>query len=223
MGMISHHVQRQILRLLGRHEQARFTDIKPPKLENNAFQYHLHQLQAAKLVQKNEDGTYELTPDGKQEFIISHLSKTELHEQAHAIFLCALQNGDTWLVATRKVQPEIGLTGFIHGEPIGTEPIVNTAKRRFYDKTGLAADFTVKGAGYIRIFKDGNLSSFVHATLLFADSYSGNLKDESHSAVNQWVDKEELKEMDVIPSMPLLFSVLGGTAPPFFDATYEIN
>lgn len=220
--MIEHNVQRQILRLLGRYEHARFTDIKPPELENNAFQYHLRQLIAAKLVRKNTDGTYEITPEGKQEFIVSHLSKTELHEQAHAIFLCALQDDDKWLVARRKVQPEMGLTGFIHGEALIHEPLLMTAAQRFRDKTSLTASFTIKGAGYIRIFKNGELSSFVHATLLYADSYSGTLETEYHTSSHAWMTLKALKKAPLIPSMPLLLNVLEGKAEPFFDVTYEL-
>ena len=220
--MIEHNIQRQILRLLGHYECARFSDIKPPELENNAFQYHLKQLMAAKLIRKNTDGTYEITTEGKQEFIVSHLSKTELHEQAHAIFLCALKDGDKWLVARRKVQPEIGLTGFIHSEPIAEEPLLVTASKRFRDKTDLSANFTVKGAGYIRIFKDDELSSFVHATLLYADSYSGELKPEYHTSSHAWMNPAELQDALLIPSMPHLFDVLAEKAPPFFDITYKI-
>lgn len=220
--MIEHNVQRQILRKLGFYERARFTDIKPPELENNAFQYHLKQLIAAKLIRKNEDGTYEITAEGKQEFIVSHLSRSELHEQAHAIFLCALRDGNKWLVAKRKVQPEIGLTGFVHSEPVAEEPLLVTARQRFRDKTGLTADFTVKGAGYIRIFKDGELSSFVHATLLYAEGYEGTLQTEYHTSSHEWMTPGELGHATAIPSMPLLIDLLDEKSSPFFDATYNL-
>ena len=219
--MIEHTVQRQILRLLGHYERARFTDIKPPELENNAFQYHLKQLIAAKLIQKNSDGTYEMTPGGKQEFIVSHLSKSETHQQAHAIFLCALRDSDKWLVARRKVQPEIGLTGFIHSDPVADESLVAIAAKRFKDKTGLDTSFTIKGSGYIRIFKDGDLSSFVHATLLYADAHSGDLELEYHTSSHAWMTRQELNQVSLIPSMPLLLDILDDKAPPFFDETYR--
>lgn len=48
--MTEHNVQRQILRLLGQYEHARFTDIKPPELENNAFQYQNISTHAVSLV-----------------------------------------------------------------------------------------------------------------------------------------------------------------------------
>ena len=220
--MIEHHVQRQILRLLGRFEKARFTDIKPVELQNNAFQYHLKQLIAARLIQKNADGTYEITAIGKQEYIISHLDKTELHQQAHAIFLCALRDGNKWLLAKRKVQPEIGLTGFIHGEPEAHEPLLVTAKRRFFDKTGLTVDFTVAASGYIRIYEGEQLSSFVHATLLTADSYTGTLQTEYYTSSHVWAERKTTEQLPVIPSMSLLFDILEGVSPPFFDATYTM-
>ncbi|MCA9318231.1 hypothetical protein KDA06_01160 [Candidatus Saccharibacteria bacterium] len=84
--MIEHHIQRQILRLLGTHEQARFTDIRPEGLENNAFQYHLRQLVAWGLVSKNTDGTYTLTSKGTGEFITSHLHPKDYAIQAHAFY-----------------------------------------------------------------------------------------------------------------------------------------
>jgi hypothetical protein len=34
------------------------------------------------------------------------------------LFILAVQRGEQWLLATRNVQPQLGLTGFLHGEPV---------------------------------------------------------------------------------------------------------
>ena len=220
--MVDHHIQRQILRLVGAHEQARFTDIRPEGLENNAFQYHLKQLLHAKLITKNDDGSYSLTGKGTGEFISSHLASEQRLAQAHAIFLLAVQSGEKWLLATRKVQPQLGLTGFLHGEPVWEEPLLEAARKRLLAKSGLEADFTIKGSGYITITKEGDYSSFVHATLLHATATRGELDASfSHNTLS-WFERQHLHEVALIPSMQDLFEILDGTASPFFDLRYEM-
>lgn len=218
--MVEHHIQRQILRLLGTKEKARFTDIRPDELENNAFQYHLKQLISAGLVVKNPDGTYDLTAKGTGEYITSHLTQVELATQAHAIFLLAVQRGEEWLLATRKVKPQKGLTGFLHGEPSWDEDLQTSAQKRLLDRTGLAANFEVRGAGYIRQLENDTYSSFVHATLLYAKDPEGTLSPTHSYNDIAWHGPAEIASLELIPSMEYLWKVLEGSEPPFFDLTY---
>lgn len=221
-AMVEHHIQRQILRLIGTHDKARFTDIRPEGLENNAFQYHLKQLIATKLIAKNTDGTYALTSKGTGEFITSHLGNEENVMQAHDIFLLAIKDGDKRLLATRKVQPQLGLTGFLHGEPSWEKPLLQSAQERLLAKAGLSADLEVVGSGYITITKDGAYSSFVHATLITGKNVQGSFQPDLSFNTLVWYAPEELDNLDLIPSMSDLIAVLDGNASPFFDLRYEL-
>lgn len=221
--MIEHHIQKKIVRLLGATESAHFSEIKPEGLENNAFQYHLKQLIAAGIIEKNKDGTYDLTSKGTGEYIVSHLSRDENAMQAHAVLLLAVQRDDKWLLATRAVKPQQGQAGFLHGEPVWNEDILATATQRLQAKTGLRADFEVKGNGFIRITEGGAYSSFVQATLLYATNPTGDFDASGSYTKIDWYSTEELQKLALIPSMPHLFEVLQGTKPTFFDLSFELT
>ncbi len=221
--MIEHHIQKQILRKLGAQTNARFSDIKPSEIENNAFQYHLKQLIAAKIIYKSADGTYELTNKGIGEYVNSHLGPNELATQTHAIFLLAVKNNEQWLLSTRAIKPQQGLTGFLHGEPMWDEAVEDTAARRLHVKTGLTARFQPVGSGYIHITQKSEYSSFVDATLLYADRVTGKEKfDKSYSTFG-WYSKDQASHLDLIPSMPYLWDVIEGKASPFFDLHFELS
>ncbi|MBP9852690.1 MAG: hypothetical protein QG629_760 [Patescibacteria group bacterium] len=220
--MIEHHIQRQIIRLLGATSHARFTDIKPNGLANNAFQYHLKQLMSEGIVGKHSDGTYELTPKGTGEYITSHLTPTEAAAQAHAIFLLAIQDGDKWLLVTRNVKPQQGLAGFLHGEPVWNLSLQESARQRLESKTGLRATFEVRGSGYIRMISNGAYSSFVHATLLHAYTFEGVFDPSLSFNTLAWHTRENLEQQNLIPSMPHLWNILNDKAEPFFDLTFDV-
>lgn len=220
--MIEHHVQREILRLLGASERARFSDIRPPELENNAFQYHLKQLMAAKLIAKKSDGSYALTSKGTGEYITSHLTAGEYATQGHDIFLLVVRDSYRWLLATRQVQPQFGQTGFLHGEPTWDKPLLEAAKERLLTKSGLEADFSVRGSGYITITIDSSYSSFVHATLLYADGISGTFSPENSHNKLGWYTFEEMQSLQLIPSVrPLIEIIQDSVTSPFFDLHYD--
>ncbi len=165
--MLEHHLQKDILDTLVKCPSARYADLKPASVEGNIFTYHLQLLVKQGIVLKGEDGRYCLTAQGKALGINNKLKPRDLLQQAHSVLLLMVRNANgDWLLRKRLVHPMYGKVGFIHGEPRVYENITWTADDILLAKTGLSADFSIAGSGYIRIFQSEELESFTHFTLL---------------------------------------------------------
>lgn len=221
--MIEHHLQKQIIATLVEAETARYADLKPKNVDGNTFTYHLHSLQKQKFVIKNEDGLYELTNKGKLYGINSSLKKAELFEQAHSIILLSIRDGDRWLLRKRLVQPLYDKIGFIHGEPIAGETILEAAARTLSRRTNLEGTFTVKGSGYICMKHNEELVAYSHFTLLEVSELKGDLKEADSHGENLWLDKPDFSSSGMIPSMPELVAELAKPGIFFVDLAYTIG
>mgnify|MGYP000682743031 CR=1 FL=1 len=222
--MIYHHLQKDILTRLIESEKARYADLKPVTVEGNVFTYHLRNLIREKLVIKNEDGTYSLTDKGKLYGVNNSLKSQDLLEQAHSIILLSVRNGDQWLLRKRLVQPLIGKTGFIHGEPRANETVVASGHRILKSRTGLEADqLIVRGSGYIGMYNDqGGLVAYSAFTLLETMHVVGELLPSDSHGENIWFENPDFASPDMVPSMSDLVSKLSQPELFFLDATYTV-
>lgn len=218
--MPPHHIQKDIIRALVRCESARYSELKPAAVDGNSFTYHLQQVIRDKYVEKLADGSYRLTPTGKALGINAQLTTQEHLEQPHAIFLIVVRDGDRWLLQRRLAQPEYGKLGFIHGEPLLREPLLETAATVLQTKTGLHAEFIVRGSGYIRIFKEAALESFTQFTLLEAHNITGELIERSGNGENLWTEQPDFAAADMIPSMADLVAHIKDPEHFFVELTY---
>lgn len=221
--MHEHHIQKQILLSLVLGDGLRFADLKPPDIDSNVFTYHLKQLIKEKLVIKQEDGLYQLTPLGRVGGINIHLSKKQLLEQAHSIILmCLRTKQDGWLLRKRIAQPMYGRVGFVHAEPIAEEPALETATRCFEERTGLSAVFRPAGSGYVRLLHSNDLESFTHYTLFTADKYTGDFIKIRRNGENYWDKKPDFQDPSMIPSMPDLVKLLEKDVLFYADLNYQV-
>ena len=60
-----HGIQADILKRLLLTETARFSGLKPQTVSSDLFTFHLKQLIEGKVIEKMENGSYRLTPQGK--------------------------------------------------------------------------------------------------------------------------------------------------------------
>lgn len=221
--MIEHHLQKEILHKLVTAPTARFADLRPKNIDGNLFTYHLQQLIKQKYIVKNEDGSYALTPTGKAAGVNIQLSARDVLEQAHSIILLAVRDTKgAWLLRRRLAHPTYGQIGFIHGEPLATEPLATTATATLARRTGLTADFTVAGDGYIRIFQGEDLESFTHFTLLTANIEHAEPHERDETGENLWLADPDFSGSDMIISMHDLVQQLETKPGGFFvDLTYK--
>lgn len=170
-----HHLQRKILHRLYEKENGKFSDLKPEIIENNVFDYHLKQLIAQKLVIKNQDGFYELSPGGLG--YVDRLSGEYDQEflQAKIITIIELLLPDgRELLYRRKHQPYLGMVGLLSGKVYLNEDIKEAASRELKEKSGLSQVKLVHRAdAYISIFKENE-----RITKVLGHVFSGTLKKE---------------------------------------------
>lgn len=211
-----HHIQKTILDTLATAERLRYSEIKPDELDGNVFGYHLKQLLADKMIVKNNAGDYSLAAAGREYIVHRYESRAE---SAHSIFLVVIKSGENYLLRERLVQPHLGATGFLHGEPRADEPIVETAKKRLFAKTGIIADLHVRASGFISISENGELQSYSHAVVLYgeADSTLAITADTTGRNFFAHIDETE----NLLPSCMNIIELLERN-DPWFELHYTL-
>lgn len=214
-----HHIRKSILDTLATAPSRRYGELKPDNLDGNVFTYHLKQLITDKYIAKQDDGSYALLPRGK-DYVVHRYENSLL--QAHSIFLIAVHQGDTWLMRERLVQPLIGMAGFIHGEPVANESVLDSAAQRLLQKTGYDIPLSVHSSGLIRMKRSGMIESFSHAILLVGETNQPLTHLRDATGRHFWLNESELQRMDILPScVDLITRIKQNDASPF-DLTYDL-
>ncbi len=222
--MLDHYLQRAIVYKLALANNLRFSELKPDELENKLFTYHLKKVVAAKLVQKNDDGTYQLTPNGRKLGVHVLDSRLGFASQARAVLLLAVRSDDdgAWLLYRRNNHPLRGRVGFMHVDPIAGQQVTETAKRTLQEKTSLVGDFKVKGSGFITVNEGDDLESFTAFTLLQCSNARGDLVVDDQHADYFWQTDPDFAAEEMLPNMKLLTQKLAGGDPFFAEAILEL-
>lgn len=209
--------------MLAHADPARYADLKPADMDGNQFTYHLKQLITNKLVTKNDDNTYSLTQKGRS-YLIRRFENAE--DSAHSIFLVIIRCGDKVLLRERKVQPMNGYVGFVHGEPIASEPLDFTIRERIKAKTGIEIDadtIMTHGSGLIRIIHNGQIQSFSHAIIAEVAVDNDELPIiEDQTGRNFWMHDDDTGPVKNLPSNGDIFTYAKDPSWSWFDWTYEI-
>lgn len=223
--MLDHHIQRKIVYKLALSEQLRFSELKPDELENKLFTYHLKKVMAEGYATKNEDGLYELTPEGRRYGVHVLDNTSPLFDRADSvIFMAVRRKADgAWLLYKRKSHPLLGKIGFMHTTPNASEETVITAQKALLEKTGLTGTFTVLGSGFFRIFAGENLESFTNFSLLVCEDVSGELVVGDELADYFWLEKIDNSDVALLPNMPTLLELYEEGKPFFIERTLEAN
>lgn len=222
--MLEHHIQRSIVYRLALTPSLKFSELKPDDIENKLFTYHLKKVVAAGLVEKNIDGEYALTPQGRI-LGVHVLERTEaIADRAYSVlFLVVRRKSDgAWLLYRRGSHPLYGRVGFMHATPNAHESAVETAARVCTERTRLDATFTALGNGFFRVFENNKLESFTNFTLLVCDDAQGELHSSDELAEYFWTDTVEADSTTLLPNMPTLLALYEAGQPFFVEKTLHI-
>lgn len=220
--MLDHHLQRQIVYRLAFVESLRFGELKPDDLDNKLFTYHLKKVVATNLVIKQEDGSYRLTAEGRRVGKGALERERKYLDRAYSIILIALQKDDDWLLYKRHTHPLIDLYGFMQAKPSADKPVVTSAKITCLSETGLHADFTAHGNGYLRMYRNTELESFIHFTLLIGTNIQGDLHQNSEFGEYEWVNSPDFSAPNMLPNMRTLHKMYESPAGSFVDETFQL-
>jgi len=220
--MLTHHIQRTIVKQLSSKDSQRFSELKPDDIENKAFDYHLKQLLTDKIVQKSESGGYELTALGRKLGVSATPSLKDRSERAFSVLFLVIKSGRRWLLYKRKTHPLKDKVGFMHVRPIAHESILVTAQKVCLEKTGLTCDFKYRANGYFRMFKAQEVESFTHFTLLVCEQATGELLVSDEFAEYAWATDPDFSSEDMLPNMDDIVGLLADSKQTFLEKSYDI-
>lgn len=168
-----HHIQKYILNVLAHKQFARFSEMRPPRVDSNAYSYHLRALQKEKYIEKTDAG-YCLAPEGLR--YVDSLSYGDLkpRKQPKLVVILALHDGSgNWLLAERKIQPYIGKLMFPSGKQHRGENRDQHAVRELNEKIGLQnVPLSFRGTADVQI-SDATGELLTHVV---ANVYEGQIK-----------------------------------------------
>jgi len=221
--MLDHHIQKSIVYDLAFAESLRFSDLKPDELENKAFTYHLKKVISAGLVEKLPSVAYTLKSKGRRVGKGAMKKDSRLLDRAYSILLLAIRSMDgSWLLYKRQTQPLLGLTGFMQAQPVAETDARDTAKKTCFEQTGIETEFTVQGHGYFRVYRQQNLESFIHFTLLMAEIDQPTLPETAESAGYFFERTPNFERPDMLPNMRILHKMCEAQPGTFVEATFEL-
>lgn len=181
-----HHIETHILEKLSYFGNAGFSQLKPPELMNNAFNYHLKSLLRDKLVEKN-DNSYKLTNEGL--VYVDKLSfktlKTRQQPKINCTVMLKNQRGD-YLLAKRKTEPFLGKYVFINGKQHFGESPEAHVRRELQEQVGAGIVPHYRGTADIRTYRKQLLVSHVTARIYTAD-FNGSAPPETQKFSYEWV------------------------------------
>ena len=218
-----HHIQKHILKTLMYTKWARFRDMRPPRVDSNAYSYHLKALQKDGYVEKGEKG-YCLTPAGL--FYVDRVSMTNLEprQQPKIITMTVLKNtkGDVLLYSKLR-QPFIGSWVLPFGKVhLTNESLEMAAKRELEEKAGATIP-TVNHVGdcYIHVTIKKQLVSSVLAHIFVATMSEEDHIDIEKYAV-QWMNVADCKKLTLGPAVETIIAETE-TEQPFFFKTFDVE
>lgn len=217
--MLDHYLQRDLVYKLAFSDGLRFSELKPGTVENKLFTYHLHKVEKAGLVTKNEAGLYALTPEGRRIGVQVFAKQQTWVDQAYSVLLLVVRrkSDGAWLLCKRKTYPLLGKVGLVHAAPLAGELVTDTAARVCHEKTGLQAQFTPQGHGYFKIYDKQHLESFIHFALLVAEDAAGGLQASDELADYFWELAPDFTADTMLPTMSPLVEAYQRGEPFFVD------
>lgn len=213
-----HHIQRHIIGVLMGQRRARYSDMKPPKVDGNLYSYHLKILQKKKLIEKTADG-YTLSRGGLVYADNVNVITAKLSAQPKVITMSVIQNsnGDV-LLFQRKRQPFIGRWSLPYGKiHVDDTNVLASAQREAQEKLGLDQPPLIHaGDCYIRLRDEGEvvMSTLTHVFYYETDDI------QPHERL-QWVRPHKLAQYDLAPAVEQLITRTFFRDPFFFEEYEE--
>lgn len=215
-----HHIQKHVLKTLMYTKWARFSDMRPPKVDSNAYSYHLRVLQKDKMVEKTEEG-YRLTPEGLSYVDKVSIEKFEPRIQPKLTNMLVIYNEKSEiLLIPKSKQPFIESWMLPYGKVhMEDESFYAAAVREADEKLQIQPDgLEHKGSCYIRALVNDVLISSLLANI-FTAKVKSDVEAGEHS---RWVRREDMKGMRLAPATTEVIDTVAANNGLFFRQ-FDIN
>jgi len=225
--MVNHHIQKTIIYKLAFNDRLRFTDLKPDSIDNKLFDYHLKITVTDGFVQKDDDGLYSLTPEGRRLGLnVFKWQLDDLDRGYSVLFLLIRRKSDkAWLLHKRPTHPLINKIGFVPSAPSAQENAKDTARKLCSDKLGIKTNFSYLGGGFLRIFENHTLESFTNFTLLVCEDAEGDIKqqvNEQNVAEYFWSKNPDFSDPEMLPAMQTLVDLYEKSETFFIEKSFDV-
>jgi 8-oxo-dGTP pyrophosphatase MutT (NUDIX family) len=201
--VLNHHIQKFIIGVLLYKNQARFSELRPPKTDTNLFSYHLKLLQKEGMITK-QDKLYTLSAGGLAYVDRVSSETVTIRKQPKIISMLIIQNSDGQvLLQKRTKQPYIDAWTLPYGKlHIHDQSIEEAAKREAFEKlTYLPKSVRHAGDCYIRVFAAGAILS---TTL--AHVFRFETDDIAISETLMWCEPLDLPKHNLAPAVEQIVS-----------------
>jgi ADP-ribose pyrophosphatase YjhB (NUDIX family) len=218
-----HHIQHHILTVLSVNKWAKFTQMRPPKVDSNAYSYHLKLLLRQRLLEKHPEKGYRLSPAGLAQVDRMSNSELNLRIQPKIITMILIYNehNEVLLLAKSK-QPFIGAwtfaSGKLHIEDMSARA---AAMREIHERVGVTSNDTLAHVAdaYIHASINGQLVSTVLSHIF-------TMRIEARQVVRTdvlWADATAMKTIQLAPGIAEVDTLVTNGQKEFTFAEYSIN
>lgn len=218
-----HHIQHYILSVLSVTKWARFSQMRPPKVDSNAYSYHLKLLVRQSLIQKHTEKGYRLSPVGLT--YVDRMSTNELQFriQPKIITMVVLLNEqDEVLLLAKSKQPFIGAWTFVSGKlHIEDGSVQAAAVREIHERVAVLANDTLHHVAdvYVHASITGQLVSTVLSHVFTMQVATADVVREDVL----WVNKAALDLHQLAPGINEIHRLVTNMDTEFTFAEYSIN
>ena len=184
-----HHIQRGIILSLTTQSPLRFTDLRPPRIPNNTFSYHLKKLVDAGYVKSSDDSTgYVLTRKALKLVGFTNTQAKRVATPALITILYITNSEGETLLLNRDMAPFRGWYGLPSGTIHLGETVDEAARRELSEKTGISETVPIKQVGVLdfQYRKEDADDLFAHAVaMVYACRYRGD-KDSLNDSTTRF-------------------------------------
>lgn len=218
-----HHIQHYILTKLSVAKWAKFSEMRPPKVDSNAYSYHLKLLLKQQLIEKHAEKGYRLSPRGMTQ--VDRMSATELNVrlQPKIITMCLLYNeDDKVLLLAKSKQPFIGAWTFASGKLHMEDGGARTAMvREIVERVAIQDNETLTHVAdvYINASIGGQLVSAILAHVFTMQVAQAAI--ERQDVI--WADEQDWQRLQLAPGIKEVYELIENNKNTFTYAEYTID